>query len=126
MTEIPLTIMLVQLCEVSLKTHRVLHDGNPDLYPVIVYFSRHADEYERRELADFGIIREEDNRNRMCALIENTTLEQIRDQLDKYNAALASAVARARETREAAKAEDERLNALTTEINEALKGARQG
>jgi hypothetical protein len=121
---LPLTIVLVQLCEDSLKTHRVLHDGNPDLYPVIVYFSRHADEYERRELADFGIIREEDNR--MCALIENTTLEQIRDQLDKYNAALASAVARARETREAAKAEDERLNALTTEINEALKGARHG
>ena len=124
MTDHPLTIMMVQLCQDSLKTHRVLHEGNPDLYPVIVYFSRHADEYERRELAEFGIIREEDDG--MCALIENTTLEQIRDQLDKYNAALASAVARARETREAAKVEDERLKALTAEINEALKGARQG
>jgi hypothetical protein len=118
---LPLTIMLVQLCEESLKTHRVLHDGDPDLYPVIVYFSRHADEYERRELADFGIIRVEDNRNRMCALIENTTLEQIRDQLAKYNAALATAVAQARETREAAKIEDERLKALVDEINTTLK-----
>jgi hypothetical protein len=124
MTDNPLTIMMVQLCEDSLKTTRVLNNGNPDLYPVIVYFSRHADEYERRELADFGIIREEDNR--MCALIKNTTLEQIRDQLDKYNAALASAVARARQTREAAKAEDERLNALTTEINKSLGDARHG
>jgi hypothetical protein len=88
-----LTIMMVQLFDDSLKTTRVLNNGNPDLYPVIVYFSRHADEYERRELADFGIIRENDDG--MCALIENTTLEQIRDQLDKYNAALASAVTRA-------------------------------
>jgi len=47
----PLTIMMVQLCDDSLKTTRVLNNGNPDLYPVIVYFSRRADEYERRELA---------------------------------------------------------------------------
>jgi hypothetical protein len=116
--------MMVRLCDDSLKTTRVLNNGNPDLYLVIVYFSRHADEYERRELADFGIIREDDDG--MCALIKNTTLEQIRDQLDKYNAALASAVARARETREAAEAEDERLNALTTEINKSLRDARHG
>jgi hypothetical protein len=116
---LPLTIVLVQLCQHSLKTHRVLHDGNPDLYPVIVYFSRPADEYERRELADFGITREEDDG--MCALIENTTLEQIRDQLDEYNAVLASAVAQARETREAAKTEDERLKALVDEINTTFR-----
>ena len=124
MTDVPLTIMMVQLCQDSLKTHRVLNNGNPDLYPVFVYFSRHADEYERRELADFGIIREEVDG--MCALIENTTLEQIRDQLDKHHEALASAVARARETRAAAKVEDERLNALTAEINKSLRDARDG
>lgn len=129
MTDMPLTIMMVQLCQGSLKTHRVLHGANPDLYPVFVYFSRHVDEYERRELTDFGIIREEDDG--MCALIENTTLEQIRDQLDKYNAALASAVARARETRAAAEAvraaaeaEDERLKALVNAINTTLRDAR--
>ncbi len=116
-----LTIVEVKLCGESMKSHRVLNDENPDLYPVVVYFSRPADEYERRELADFGIIREDGDG--MCAIIWETTLEHVRDQLGKHNAALASAVARARETREAAKVEDDRLTALEAEINVTLRRA---
>ncbi len=59
----------------------------------------------------------------MCAIIWETTLEHVRDQLGKHNAALASAVARAKETREAAKVEDERLTALEAEINVTLRRA---
>ena len=121
MTDADLSIIMVQLCEESSKSHRVLNDGNPDLYPVIVGFSRHVDEYERKELATFGIIRED--KDRMWALIEDTTLEQIRDHVDEYNEVLASAVERARQTREAALAEDERLKALAGEMTLALRQA---
>ena len=105
-----------------MKLDRALNGGNPDLYPVSVYFSRHVDEYERLELADFGIIREDNDQ--MCAHIKDTTLEPIRDGLAKHNEALASAVARAKEAREAAEGEDHRLHALEAEINEALRQAR--
>ena len=118
-----LTIVMVELCDDSLKSTRVLNDGNPDLYPVIVYFSRPVDEYERKELSDFGFIREDSDR--MCAIMWETTLELVRDQLDKHNAALASAAARAKETREAAEAEDERLKTLAEEINESLRQSRR-
>ena len=97
---------------------RVLNDGNPDLYPVIVYLSRHVDEFERIELADFGIVREEDDG--MCAFIADTTLEYIRDHLDEYNEVLASAVTRARQARDGASAEDQRLQVLADEINNGL------
>lgn len=118
-----LTIVMVELCDDSLKSTRVLNDGNPDLYPVIVYFSRPVDEYERKELADFGFIREDSDR--MCAIMWETTLELVRDQLNKHNAALASAAARAKETREADEAEDERLKTLAEEINESLRQSRR-
>jgi hypothetical protein len=123
MADADLSIVLVELCDESMKSHRALNDGNPDLYPVIVYFSRHIDEYERQELADFGISREDNDR--MCALIKHTTLEQIRDRLDEYNQVLASAVARARESREAAEAEDSRLKALAAQINTTLRQVHQ-
>lgn len=118
-----LTIVMVELCDDSLKSTRVLNHGNPDLYPVIVYFSRPVDEYERKELSDFGFIREDSDR--ICAIMWETTLELVRDQLDKHNAALASAAARAKETREAAEAEDERLKTLAEEINESLRQSRR-
>lgn len=69
-----LTIVMVELCDDSLKSTRVLNDGNPDLYPVIVYFSRPVDEYERKELSDFGFIREDSDR--MCAIMWETTLSR--------------------------------------------------
>lgn len=114
-----LSIVMVELCEGSLKSHRVLNDGNPDLYPVIVGLSRAVDDYERRELSDFGIIRGDNDR--MFALIENVTLEQIRDQIDRYNDVLAAAVERARVTREAAQAEDARLKQLASDLTVELR-----
>jgi hypothetical protein len=119
MADADLSIVMVQLCEESWKSHRVLNDGNADRYPVIVGFSRRVDEYQRKELATFGIIRED--KDRMFALIEDTTLEQIRDRIAEYNEVLASAVERARQTREAALAEDERLTALAREMTLALR-----
>jgi len=39
-----LTIVEVKLSGESMKSHRVLNDENSYLYPVVVYFSRPADE----------------------------------------------------------------------------------
>jgi hypothetical protein len=113
-----LFVIHVALCEESRKTFRVLNDRNPDLYPVLVYFNRHIDEFERKELADFGIVREDGDG--MCALIDDTTLEQIRDRLAELNKVLASAVERARQAREEAAAEDQRLTDLAAELNKGM------
>lgn len=103
----PLRIISVDLPDESLKSYRMLDGGNPDLYSVIVGFNRPVNAYERLALRDFGVIGE--NTDRMWALIENTTLESIADQLDRYHSALDDAVEKAREMREEAEAEDERL-----------------
>ena len=71
--EHPLRIIMVQLPDAALKSHRVLNDGKPDLYPVVVGLSRPVDEYERKELADFHI--ERGDTDRMWPLIEDTTLQ---------------------------------------------------
>lgn len=97
-----------------MKTHRVLTGGNPDLYPVIVGFSRHVDEYERLALKDFGVVLEE--RDHMWALIEDTTIEAIRDHLDEYNAELDKAVEKARQLREDAEAEDARIQEAAMQL----------
>jgi len=91
----------------AMKTHRVLNDGNPDLYPVVVGFSRPVNDYERLALKDFGVIRGDSDR--MWAVIEDTTIEAIRDNLDEYNAELDAAVEKARQVREDAEAEDQRI-----------------
>lgn len=118
MVDSDLYIVAVELPDDSWKSQRTLSRANPDLYDVIVYLSRHVDEYERQELDAFGIIREEDDR--MCALIRETTLEQIRDRLDEHNEVLKSAVEKARATRELSESEDERLRNLAAKLNEEL------
>jgi hypothetical protein len=115
----PLRIIMIQVPNAALKSHRVLNDGNPDLYPVVVGLSRPVDEYERKELADFHI--ERGDTDRMWALIDDTTLENIRDNIDEYNSVLDSAVEKAREAREAAEAEDQRLKALASELTLKLR-----
>ena len=105
--EEPLRIISVDLPIEAYKRHRTLNGGNPDLYPVIVGFSRPVNPYERLALRDFGVIGEDDNDNR--ALIEDTTLEAIADHLDEYNAELDAAVETARQMREEVEAEDARL-----------------
>jgi hypothetical protein len=97
----------VQLPDQALKAFRVLNEGNLDLHPVIVGFNRPVNEYERLALKDFGVIRGDTDRN--WALIEDTTLEAIADNLDEYNAELDAAVDEARQMKSDAEAEDERL-----------------
>jgi hypothetical protein len=103
----PLRMISIRLPEEAKKSHRVLNNGNPDLYPVVVGFSRPVNEYERLALKDFGVI--SGDSDRMWALIEDTTIEAIRDHLDEYNAELDAAVEKARHMREDAEAEDERI-----------------
>lgn len=110
----PLRMISVQLPDESLKSYRTLNDGNPDLYSVIVGFNRPVDAYERLALRGFGVIGEDDDRH--WALIEDTTLEAIADQLDEYHSALDSAVEKARQMREEAEAEDERLRTGTLQL----------
>lgn len=116
----PLRIVMVQLPKESYKSERVLNGGNPDLYAVMVGLSRSVDDYERQELSEFGIVSVDDH---MFARIENITLEQLRDQIDRYNAAFADAAERARVTREAAQAEDQRLARLAHELTLELRQA---
>lgn len=119
-TPAPLRIVMVDLLDESLKSHRVLHDGDPYLYPILVGLSRSVDEYERKELSEYGIVRLND---RMFARIENVTLEHVRDMIDHYNEVFASAVERARVTREAAQAEDQRLTQLALKLSNQLRTA---
>jgi hypothetical protein len=88
----PLRMISIRLPKEAMKTYRVLNDGNPDLYPVLVGFSRPVNEYERLALKDFGVI----SRDRW-ALISDTTIEAIRDHIDEYNAELDAAVEKARQ-----------------------------
>ena len=110
----PLRMISVQLPDRALKTYRVLNDGNPDLYPVIVGFNRPVNEYERLALKDFGVIR--GDTDRIWALIEDTTLEAIADNLDEYNAELDAAVEKARQMKADAEAEDDRLRKQTLQL----------
>ena len=77
------------------------------MYPVVVGFSRPVNDYERLALKDFGVIRGDSDR--MWAVIEDTTIEAIRDNLDEYNAELDAAVEKAGQVREDAEAEDQRI-----------------
>jgi hypothetical protein len=110
----PLRMISIRLPDEAKKTYRVLNEGNPDLYPVIVGFSRPVNDYERLELKDFGVIRGDSDR--MWALIEDTTIEAIRDHIDEYNAELDAAVERARRIRQDAEAEDGRIKAEASKL----------
>ncbi len=58
-------------------------------------------------MKDFGVI--SGDSDRMWALIKDTTIEAIRDHIDEYNAELDAAVDKARQIRQDAEAEDERI-----------------
>jgi hypothetical protein len=117
----PLRMISVQLPDEALKTFRVLNEGNADLYPVIVGFNRPVNEYERLALKDFGVIRGDTDRN--WALIEDTKLEAIADNLDEYNAELDAAVEKARQMKSDAEVEDERLRKQTLQLIYILRRA---
>ena len=115
----PLRMISIRLPEEAMKTYRVLNDGDPDLYPVVVGFSRPVNDYERLELKDFGVIRGDSDR--MWALIKDTTIEAIRDHIDEYNAEIDAAVEKAHQRRQDAEAEDERIKAEAGKLLHKLR-----
>ena len=109
----------VELFEESYQTYRELNDGDPKRYPVMLLLSRPVDDYERIKLADSDIVI--DDEDPMTAAVFDTTLEEIRDRLEELNGKLATAEDNARNARQSADAEDERLRTLASEIDAELK-----
>ena len=100
---------------------REFNDGHPTRYPVLLWLSRPLDDLERYAVRTTAqMVPGKDPR---MLLIDNTTLEEVRDQLGALNGKIDSAATLAASLgprREAAQAEDDRLLALEAEINESL------
>lgn len=109
-------IIGVNLPDRSLRTHRELINGHRTLYDVEVNLSRPVDEYERRSLAEEAnvLVGLDD---RMLGVMTNTTLEEIRDNIDAIQDNIANAITNAKAYRDEALAEDERLRQLDREVN---------
>jgi hypothetical protein len=114
-----LRIIKVDLLNESFKTYRVLNDIKSIRYPVLVLLSRPVDDFERLYVEQAGILI--DDNDAMRGLIQETTLEELRSQLHVLNRKLEMAVRDARQGREPAEAEDQRLIALVEEINAGLQ-----
>lgn len=122
MTEDRLRIVRIDLLKESLKTYRDLNKGGnpvPVTYPMLVWLSGVPDAHERINLAEVGILTTDNDP--MQAIIRDTTLEQVRNQMQVWNGRIDMAARNARAQREVAEAEDQRLKALVAEINEELK-----
>jgi hypothetical protein len=115
-----LRILRLDLFKQSMLSDRILNGGHPNKYPVKVWFSRRLSPYEqvalKRAKSPFVV----NDRDPIFAAIEDTTLEDVRDQLPNLNFELQAAVYSGRQLREEAEAEDERLRALATEISTVL------
>jgi hypothetical protein len=109
----------VELFEESYQTYRDLNDADPKRYPVMLSLSRPVDDYERIRLADSDIVIDDDDP--MTVAVFDTTLEEVRDRVGELNGTLATAAENARNARQSAEAEDERLRTLATEIDAALR-----
>jgi hypothetical protein len=109
----------IELFEESYQTYRELNDADPKRYPVMLSLSRAVDDYERIRLADSDIVIDDDDP--MTAAVFDTTLEEVRDRIGELNGTLATAAENARNARQSAEAEDERLRTLAKEIDAALK-----
>jgi hypothetical protein len=118
----PMRIVSVQLPDTSYKTSRVLTGDHGDEYPVIVYFSRAADAFERIALEEELDIKFDD-RDPMCAIHYKTTLEVLDKEIDGINESIDNALANAHADREAAAREDERLKALAVTLSQKLRSA---
>jgi hypothetical protein len=116
-------ILNVELPPESLATYRAIHDGG-DTYAVVLTFSVGIDGFIERELRrtarNYPSVIRVDERDRMKIEIRDTTLQQVRDQLDELTDWLRAAVGRAAEAHRVADLEDDRLEALTQAINQSL------
>ncbi|QZA15324.1 hypothetical protein H5U41_11565 [Mycolicibacterium holsaticum DSM 44478 = JCM 12374] len=119
-------IVKVELPDESLKTRRILARRHGNQYPVIVYFSRPADAFERVALEDELDIKFDED-DPMCALHLATTLEMFENEIEGINSSIDNAVANAHTDREAAEKEDARLNALADKLTRDLQSSfREG
>lgn len=119
-----LKIIGVTLLDRSLKTYRELADDRRDVYPVVVTLSRPVHgPFELKFLFEELDI-EIDKVDAMLALLPDTTLESVRDDIDMINANIANAIETARAAREEAEREDERLTNLAAEIDASLRPKR--
>lgn len=121
----PLRIAKVDLVEGSLKTHRALAGNYSGTYPVMVWFSRPTDAFERMAIQEEINGLEFSDDDPMCALKYDTTLDAIATELDVIHASIDSAVANARTDREDATREDDRLIALRDALNGKLRELSQ-
>lgn len=111
-----LKILKVDLVEESLKTHRVAHGQNPVNFPVIVWFTRPLNDFEKVERVNHGLKMQVDENDLMQALVEVSPTHFAR-QIDTINAELPVVAADAQKAWEAATAEDEHIAALVQQIN---------
>jgi hypothetical protein len=114
-----LRIVDVELLSESFKTYRALNNIDSIRYPVLLWLSRPVDPFERLEMERAGILINDDDP--MRGLIRETTLEEVRSQMNVLNGALQMAARDGRQARELAEAEDLRLRELATEINVGLR-----
>ncbi|MGO9034551.1 hypothetical protein [Mycobacterium sp.] len=89
MAEHDLKIVTVDRPDQGLKTYRVLNGISSVKYPVVVHFSRPVDQFERRRIEHAGILVDDNNPAR--GLIKDTTLEEVRSQLNVFNGKLEKA-----------------------------------
>jgi hypothetical protein len=117
MADVPeLKILKVELVEQSYKTHRVTHGQHPENFPVLVWFTRPLNAFERAEIANHGLKLQVHEDDPQRALAEVSPTHFVR-QIDTINAELPAVEADAQKAREAAQAEDEHIAALVQRIN---------
>lgn len=123
MTDSPaeLRIVRVDLVEGSLRTARELAGDHSGTYPVMVWFSRPTDPFERMAIQEEVDDLVFDGNDPMCAVKFNTTLEAIDSELNLIHASIDNAVANALTDRVDAERDDARLVALRDELNAKLQ-----
>lgn len=111
-----LKISRVELVQESYKTYRVAKGQDPENFPVIVWFTRPLNVFEKVELVNHGLKLQVSDVDPMQALVEVSPEYFVR-QIDTLNAELPAVAADAQKAWEAAQAEDEHIAALVQRIN---------
>jgi hypothetical protein len=111
-----LKILKVELVQESYKTHRLARGQDPRNFPVVVWFTRPLNAFERVELVNHGLELQVVDSDPMQALVEVNPEYFVR-QIDTLNAELPTVAADAQKAWEAAQAEDEHIAALVQRIN---------
>lgn len=109
-------IMRVELVEQSYKSHRLKNGLDPGRFPVIVWFTRPVNIYQKLELAKRGWDIHFTEFDAMQALIE-TTPDEFEQTIGRLSNDLPAVMADARRARADAEAEDEHIAALVSKIN---------